>query len=367
MHRHLAGGLVVTTELPGFFEQPWKHFNLPADLANLQLDEDTGEGKEDDDDEEEPLNSQDADDAAELMGRLIEQHSRNLVGSGESFAPDKADLQLQRYIGPIFREFNSNLSEEAYKRKHRFRTSTLVDGAQDAKRALVCEDGDIIAVFEHSDGTLYWIPGRIDELGITAADIDEKRICHMDLQRLEKRHETTASVDDARAVLLVRWYVEVDKNGVDLDPSVDGYNGRKCFGYRLTMDNNGYPFRWVSNFQVLMPVEMVSHPHDQCRMFRVHRNDRQSVTDRFEEVRGSGSKPRASTRGARNGPAVAGNSAPIGAGVNSSQSAAAAAIAQAARSERVAAREAARECALAGPSAGSSGTSAGSSGKRVRR
>ena len=358
----------VSTELPGFFEEPWKHFDLPADLANLRLDDASGGGKEDDEDNDEPLNSQDADDAAELMGRLIAQHSQQLIGDGESFAPDKADLQLQRYVGPIFREFNSHLSEEAYKRKHRFRTSALVEGAQDATRALLCEDSDIIAVFEHSDGTLYWIPGRIEQLGITAADIDESRICDADLQRLEKRHETKASVDDARAVFLVRWYVEVDKNGVNLDPSVDGYNGRKCFGYRLTMANNGEPFRWVSNFQVLMPVEMVSHPHEQCRMFRVHRNDRQPIADRFAEVRGSSSQPGvvAVGRGARDTAAGASNAPTVsasGAAASNSQSQAAAAIARAARSERAAARTTAREQALAAPVC----ASAGSGGKHVRR
>ena len=306
--------------------------DLPADLENLRLDDYTSAGKEDDDEDEVPLNSQDADDAAALMGRLIARHAAEL-GAGDSFAPDAADLAVQRFVGPLFREFNQSLTEESYMRKHRFRTSKLVAESDDASRARLLEDASIIAVFEHSDGTLYWIPGHIEEICVAAADVDERRICDADLQRLEKRHVDEVAVDDARALFLIRWYVEVDKHGVDLDPAVDGYNGRKCFGYRLTTDNKGYPYRWLSNFQVLMPVEMVSHAHSQRRMFRLHSNDRQPVADRFEAVRCGGQ-----AKGNRKAP----DRTQAQLADASKQQAAAAAIATAARSERAAARAAAR-------------------------
>ena len=43
-----------------------------------------------------------------------------------------------------------------------------------------------------------------------------------------------------------RVCVEVDKDGYDLQ----GYQNKRCAGYRLTFDNNGEPFRWISNYQV---------------------------------------------------------------------------------------------------------------------
>jgi len=48
------------------------------------------------------------DDAAELMGRLIEKHAA-VLGDRAALTPDKADVQLQQFVGPLFREFNSVL------------------------------------------------------------------------------------------------------------------------------------------------------------------------------------------------------------------------------------------------------------------
>ena len=324
-------GFDISKELPEFFDNPWKHFDLPADLRNICLADDATRGKEDTDDEDEEvvLNSQDADDAAELMGRLIAHHAPQLFPS-DSVAPDQEDLAVQHFAGPVFREFNGSLTAEGASRKHRFRTGKLVDGSADQQRTVITEDASIIAVFEHTDGTLYWIPGHVDEIRVTAADIDEKRISDADLQRLEKAHVKEVSTDDARAVFLIRWYVEVDQNGVDLDPTVNGYNSRKCSGYRLTTDNNGYPFRWLSNFQVLMPVEMVGHTHPQCRMFRLHHSERKPVVEQFEALCSA-------STGNRKAPKRA--TAQL---ADTTKQKALAAIATAARSERAATRAAAR-------------------------
>ena len=66
-------------------------------------------------------------------------------------------------------------------------------------------------------------------------------------QRVDKRYVPEVALDDRRAVFLMRWYVEVDKGGKDLN----GYQNPRCVGYRRTSDNNGEPFRWMSNYQVL--------------------------------------------------------------------------------------------------------------------
>ena len=166
----------VNVELPGFFDKPWKHFDLPAELSAKGV-----EGKEDDDQADEvPLDSQDADDAAELMGRLIKTHAEHLGGAAITPADD--DVVLQRVLGPLFRDYHSRLSRESYMRKYRFRTNSLLrDGVERAKSVL--KDGDsIVAVFERDNGSLYWLVGHIEEARVAKHDFDEARICDDDLQ-----------------------------------------------------------------------------------------------------------------------------------------------------------------------------------------
>ena len=102
-------------------------------------------------------------------------------------------------------------------------------------------------------------------------------------QRIDKRYVSEVALDDRRGILLMRWYVEVDKDGKDLD----GYQDKRCAGYRLTSDNNGDPFRWMSNYQVLLPVEMAVRSHPSCKMHRVHATDLKLVEERFATVKGS--------------------------------------------------------------------------------
>eukprot|EP00966_Prymnesium_polylepis_P260967 6028095-Prymnesium_polylepis.1 len=90
----------IDVHLPGFFQSPWKHFDLASELKMKTVD-----GKEDGDElDEVVVNSQDADDAAELMGRLIAQCSERL--GGDAIKPSADALEIQRALGGIFREFN---------------------------------------------------------------------------------------------------------------------------------------------------------------------------------------------------------------------------------------------------------------------
>ena len=78
-----------------------------------------------------------------------------------------------------------------------------------------------------------------------------------DLERLEKDHQTQVMIDDPRSMFLFQWYIEVDKNGKDLPGK---YQNKACAGYRLPLDNNGEPWRWISNFQVIVAVALKKHP-----------------------------------------------------------------------------------------------------------
>lgn len=166
----------VNVELPGFFDNPWKHFDLTSELLLHTVD-----GKEDGEEEEEVLvNSQDADDASELMGRLISTHVEQL--GGEAITPTTAELELQRGLGAIFREFNGRLSVEGHMRAHRFRTDGLLKGTGDRSSSVIKEDGTLIAVFQREDGSLYWLPGHIEEVRVAKSDFSEEHITDRELQ-----------------------------------------------------------------------------------------------------------------------------------------------------------------------------------------
>ena len=97
----------------------------------------------------------------------------------------------------------------------------------------------------------------------------------------------------------------------------------------------------MSNYQVLTSVEMASHTHERCRMWRLHSSDRQPVADRFQAVRAS-----AGTAASSRGKSKALARAPSAATEASAQLCATRElerIASAARSERAAARAVARE------------------------
>lgn len=266
----------IDVNLPGFFAHPWKHFNLPSELKLKTVD-----GKEDGEElDEVVVNSQDADDAAELMGRMIEDCAVRL--RDVAVAPEAVDLEIARALGGLFRGFNSQLSEEHYNRKHRFRTDALLKEGEEEASTLK-EDGALVAVFEREDGSLYWLPGWIEELRVATNDLSDERITSDQLQRVEKRYVEEVAVNDSRGIYLIRWYVEVGKDGKDLK----GYGNRGCMGYRLTSDNNSEPFRWLSNYQVLAPVQMVTRAHAACKMAVVHANDLRLVKQRFEALTAS--------------------------------------------------------------------------------
>ena len=55
-------------------------------------------------------------------------------------------------------------------------------------------------------------------------------------------------------MFLLRWYQETDANYKILnDPP---YQNRLCKAYYLPLENGGYAFEWVSNYQVITPVHL---------------------------------------------------------------------------------------------------------------
>ena len=70
-------------------------------------------------------------------------------------------------------------------------------------------------------------------------------------------------VDDPKGMFILRWYKEVDKNGKELT----GHQNPECVAYKLTLNNDGEPFRWTSNVQLISKVYLKKHT-SQGRTYR---------------------------------------------------------------------------------------------------
>jgi hypothetical protein len=92
------------------------------------------------------------------------------------------------------------------------------------------------------------------------------------------------SIDDPRAVFVFRFYVEVEKNGKDLD----GYQNPQCHAYRLTYDNNGDAWRFTSNFQVISVVQMLRHDVLPGQIFVMRKDELKTVRLKFDDMLGAG-------------------------------------------------------------------------------
>ena len=147
--------------------------------------------KEDDDESDHVIciDSKDVDDAAQVIGRLIESHTKQREDAAQAGQPSASDLELWQEIAPVLADFNREIEDEAHGRKERFRTQRLIKNreqltgeAVDEELDFLEEDDNIVAVFEHEDGSLYWVVGSIQYVCTTTSDIDIRKISDADLQ-----------------------------------------------------------------------------------------------------------------------------------------------------------------------------------------
>ena len=78
------------------------------------------------------------------------------------------------------------------------------------------------------------------------------------LQSLEKQYRPNGVyINDPKGLFIFRWYREVKKDGA----AVDGqrYQNPQMAHYKLTLDNDGTPFQWTSNYQVISKVYLKKH------------------------------------------------------------------------------------------------------------
>jgi hypothetical protein len=105
----------------------------------------------------------------------------------------------------------------------------------------------------------------------TAKPLASRESSHLSHSRLRLKG---VHINDNKAMFLLRWYQELDKNGKVLA----GYQNRGCKFFYLPLDNGGYPFEWVSNHQVLCAVHL-SPTAGKNRTFTLPAGDRRTATE----------------------------------------------------------------------------------------
>ena len=88
-------------------------------------------------------------------------------------------------------------------------------------------------------------------------------------------------VDDPKAVFLLRWYQPTDAKGTVL-PDDDAYKHPKGCKYYLPLDNGGYAFDWMSNYQVICGVNL--KPTDKNRLFSLPAGDKKTVVGAAKDM-----------------------------------------------------------------------------------
>ena len=85
---------------------------------------------------------------------------------------------------------------------------------------------------------------------------------------------TGVHIDDPKGMFILRWYKEVDLHG----NALSGHQNKDCVAYKLTLDNDGEPFRWTSNVQLISKVYLKKLT-DQPRTYTLNKKDTKMVRD----------------------------------------------------------------------------------------
>ena len=102
--------------------------------------------KEDDDESDHVIciDSKDVDDAAQVIGRLIESHTKQRKDAAQAGQPSASDLELWQEIAPVLADFNREIEDEAHGRKERFRTQRLIKNREQLTGEAVDEELDFL-------------------------------------------------------------------------------------------------------------------------------------------------------------------------------------------------------------------------------
>ena len=82
-------------------------------------------------------------------------------------------------------------------------------------------------------------------------------------------------IDDPKGLFIFRWYREVKADGSPV--TGQRYQNPGTAAYQLTIDNDGAPFEWTSNFQLISKVYLKKHTKFP-RTYLLNKKDKKMVT-----------------------------------------------------------------------------------------
>jgi hypothetical protein len=130
------------------------------------------------------------------------------------------------------------------------------------------------------DGSKAFIIGNIEEVAVaSSSNVDARRALSGTgseyLRSLEKEYrQKGVFINDPKGLFIFRWYREVKADG---SPVIGKrYQNPQCSAYQLTLDNDGDPFVWTSNYQVISKVYLKKHS-SQPRTYVQNKKDGQMV------------------------------------------------------------------------------------------
>ena len=278
-----------SAKLKGFFKRPHKHYPLTDTFVSAAAcpEADTG-GKEDDPEGEDggdgvtAIDAQDTADAEAVMAQLLRQ---GLPEADRELQTDEAGKELVESVQALLTSFNQSIQEESKDRKYRFVVKRLMKAHQrhgetlDEELDFYRDDDDVAVLFYEPNGTKIWCLGNIEEVAVARGTVDERRALAGTgasyLLGLEKDYKPKGVfVDDSKGMFILRWYKEVDKYGKPLS----GYQNPECAAYQLTLDNDGAPFQWTPNVQLISKVYLKKHL-SQPRTYNLNKKDAKMVRD----------------------------------------------------------------------------------------
>jgi hypothetical protein len=217
------------------------------------------------------LDARDRQDAVDLldsiMGRAASEPPSLAEGLDECNAGGDGEDELSSTVGQYLADFNRSLQNEAKERKFRFITKRLVSHhaaatglAPDAAEHSLEKD-DTVALSYLQAGKKVICFGLIEKMAVaTGEHFSEERATEGPnpeayLMGLAKAVVKQAHVDNKKALIICRWYQEVDRRGSVLS----AYGNKGCAGSYLPLDNAGFPFVWTSNLLTITHVHMQPH------------------------------------------------------------------------------------------------------------
>ena len=130
------------------------------------------------------------------------------------------------------------------------------------------------------DGSKAFVIGNIEEVAVASGTVDARRALSGTgaeyLRSLDKNYRKDGVwIDDPKGLFIFRWYREVKADGSPVT-GPKRYQNPQTAAYQLTLDNDGSPFEWTSNIQIISKVYLTKH-HSLPRTYLLNKKDGKMV------------------------------------------------------------------------------------------